>query len=79
MQTPQCYAMLQKYGGEKICSHSLVERTLVALGGSEHSLEQQAVWDYFRGEAARHAHFPVDNSCRCNYVVLREQTPLKFV
>lgn len=49
----------------------------MALGGSEHSLEQ-AVWDYFRGETARDAHFPVDSNCRCNYLALREQTPLKF-
>lgn len=69
--------MSQKYGGE-ICKQSSVEKTLVALGGSEHSLEQQAVWDDFRGETARDAHFPVDSNCRCNYLALREQTPLKF-
>lgn len=75
VQTPWCYA---KYEGEQICSCIFVERTLVVLRGSEHSLEQQAAWDYFSGETARRAHFPADNSCRCNYVALREQTPLKF-
>lgn len=50
----------------------------MVLRGTEHSLEQQAAWDYFRRETARHAHFPADNSCRCNSVALREQAPLKF-
>lgn len=36
--------MLQKYGGEEICKLSSLEETLVALRGSEHSLEQ-AAWD----------------------------------
>lgn len=51
---------------------------MVALRGSEHSLEQQAAWDCFRGEKARDAHFPVDSNSRCNYLALREQTALKF-
>jgi len=70
--------MSPRRGGEEICKHCSVEKTSVALRGSEHSLEQQAVWDHFRGEAARDAHFPADGNYRCNYSALREQTPLKF-
>lgn len=70
--------MLQKYGGEELCKHSSVEERLVVLKGSEHSLEQQAVWDYFRGDTARDAHFSLDSNCRCECLALREQAPLKF-
>lgn len=66
--------MSQEDGGDDISKHSPVEKTLVALRGSEHSLEQSA-WDYFRVETARDAHFPADSNCRCNYLALRVQTP----
>lgn len=70
--------MLQQYGGEEFCEHSSEEERLVVLRGSEHSLEQQAVWDYFRGDTARDDHFPVDSNCRSDCLTLREQVPLKF-